>query len=407
MKISKLFTLALMAVSALAASAQGMEFMPEGSTLQDAVDKAAKEDKMVFLDCYTSWCGPCKMMANTIFPTKEVGDFMNPKFVSIKIDMEKGEGPALAKRLEISAYPTFVIFDKSGKEIGRSVGGSDAERFISRVKEASETPAGPTLAERFEAGERGREFLLQYFDLLGKQYRRAQSNAVAELLLEGQTETFINDSALVKVFVTGITDPYHPSFIYFASHPEVVKPVLGERVYDEKVRSVLTNYSNRFLTKNADGTMTLDKEGFNGYLAHIKDNNLATPLEYDLRTNLAVSERNGDWKTYVDLLDTWTTDKTVDISDFTLAFRAQNMLAKCKDTKAHKSEYKHLKKVLKKRYDDLTSGRRTEQTFPADRRPAKAPKEMLLDVINTIDGKKPADNASAPGKPAGKILPPR
>ncbi|MDE6395406.1 MAG: thioredoxin family protein, partial [Duncaniella sp.] len=289
-----------------------MEFMPAGSTLQDAIDKAAKEDKMVFLDCYTSWCGPCKMMANTIFPTKEVGDFMNPKFVSIKIDMEKGEGPTLAKRLEVSAYPTFVIFDKTGKEIGRAVGGSDAERFISRVKECCEVPAGPTLAERFEAGERGREFLLQYFDLLGKQYRRAQLNNVAELLLEGQAETFVNDSALVKVFVTGINTPYHPTFIYFASHPEVVKPVVGDRVYDDKVRSVLTSYPNRFLSKNADGTMTLDKEGFDKFLAHIKDNKLANPLEYELATNLTLSDRNGDWKTYVDVLDTWTTDPTVD-----------------------------------------------------------------------------------------------
>ncbi|MDE6685622.1 MAG: thioredoxin family protein [Duncaniella sp.] len=114
MKLSKLLALAAMAVSPLAVSAQ-MEFMPEGSTLQDAIDKAAKENKMVFLDCYTSWCGPCKMMSESVFPTKEVGDYMNPKFVSIKIDMEKGEGPELAKRVEISAYPTFILFDKNGK----------------------------------------------------------------------------------------------------------------------------------------------------------------------------------------------------------------------------------------------------------------------------------------------------
>ena len=81
MKLSKLFSLALMAASALSMSAQGIEFMPHEARLQDAIDKAKKEGKMVFLDCYTSWCGPCKMMANKIFPTQEVGDFMNPKFV--------------------------------------------------------------------------------------------------------------------------------------------------------------------------------------------------------------------------------------------------------------------------------------------------------------------------------------
>ena len=100
MKLSKLFSVAILAVSALSMSAQGIEFMPENARLQDALDKAKQENKMVFLDCYTSWCGPCKMMSTKIFPTQEVGDFMNPKFVSIKIDMEKGEGPEIASRLQ-------------------------------------------------------------------------------------------------------------------------------------------------------------------------------------------------------------------------------------------------------------------------------------------------------------------
>ena len=56
--------------------------------------KAAKaENKLLFVDCYTSWCGPCKMMANTVFPDSTLGAWMNSKFVCMKIDMEKGEGP--------------------------------------------------------------------------------------------------------------------------------------------------------------------------------------------------------------------------------------------------------------------------------------------------------------------------
>lgn len=53
---------------------------------------------MVMIDCYTSWCGPCKMMAAKEFPKKEMGDYLNPKSVCMKMDMEKGEGPDVSKR---------------------------------------------------------------------------------------------------------------------------------------------------------------------------------------------------------------------------------------------------------------------------------------------------------------------
>lgn len=103
----------------------------------DALKAAKKEKKMVFLDCYTAWCGPCAMMAREIFPQKECGDAMNNKFVSIKIDMEKGEGVELAKRLAIKSYPTFIVFNADGSEVNRIVGGSaTANEFITRLEQA-------------------------------------------------------------------------------------------------------------------------------------------------------------------------------------------------------------------------------------------------------------------------------
>ena len=70
-------------------------------TYKEALVAAEAEKKLVFIDFYTSWCGPCKMMMKNIFPLKEVGDYLNAKFVCIKIDAEKGEGPELAKRYQV------------------------------------------------------------------------------------------------------------------------------------------------------------------------------------------------------------------------------------------------------------------------------------------------------------------
>ena len=68
---------------------KGIVFEKEGTLFNDAVKKAKATNKLLFMDCYNSWCGPCKMMSNTVFPQEKVGNFMNPKFVCLKVDMER------------------------------------------------------------------------------------------------------------------------------------------------------------------------------------------------------------------------------------------------------------------------------------------------------------------------------
>ena len=128
----------------------------ESGSLQDALTKAAANQAaankaataqaassaagpvLVFLDCYTTWCGPCRNMAENIFPQKAAGDYFNSKFINIKIDMEKGEGVDIRKYYGIKAYPTFLILDPKGKELGRLEGGGYLEPFIQRVEKVLE-----------------------------------------------------------------------------------------------------------------------------------------------------------------------------------------------------------------------------------------------------------------------------
>ena len=121
---------------------------------EEALSVAKKEKKLVFLDLYTDWCGPCKKMAAQVFPTKQVGDFMNKNFVSIKLNAEK-EGEALAKQFEIAAYPTFVIVDASGSLVGKVVGYMEGDAFIDKTTAAIDPKQSPeSIKQRYEAGER-------------------------------------------------------------------------------------------------------------------------------------------------------------------------------------------------------------------------------------------------------------
>lgn len=105
----------------------------EKGTFAQALAKAKQENKNVFVDCYTLWCGPCHFMSTNVFPTDSIGNFMNPKFVSIKIDMEHGEGPALQKKFDVKAYPTFIIFNGDGNEVGRFTGSAVGQDFYTKV----------------------------------------------------------------------------------------------------------------------------------------------------------------------------------------------------------------------------------------------------------------------------------
>ncbi len=110
---------------------EGIHF--EKITFKQALAKAKKENKLIFLDAYTTWCGPCKMMANQVFVLKEVGDVFNKHFINLKIDMEKGEGRELARQFHIAAYPTFLLIDSDGEIVHKAVGGMGKEDFISTM----------------------------------------------------------------------------------------------------------------------------------------------------------------------------------------------------------------------------------------------------------------------------------
>ncbi|QDW27716.1 thioredoxin family protein [Pedobacter sp. KBS0701] len=129
-------TVCLSILSWRPARAQGINF--QTITMQEAMNIAGNpaNPKLILMDCYTTWCIPCVEMASYEFPKKIAGDYFNPKFVSVKFDMEKGEGKELAKKYNVKAYPTFLILNAQGQEINRVVGKSTAQEFIEKVKVA-------------------------------------------------------------------------------------------------------------------------------------------------------------------------------------------------------------------------------------------------------------------------------
>lgn len=94
---------------------EGIQFIE--ADWNKALAEAKKQKKLIFLDAYASWCGPCKLLKKNTFPDKEAGEYFNKNFINVAMDMEKGDGPALSEKYAVNAYPTLIITDAEGKII--------------------------------------------------------------------------------------------------------------------------------------------------------------------------------------------------------------------------------------------------------------------------------------------------
>jgi thiol-disulfide isomerase/thioredoxin len=110
----------------------------------DAAKAAAAEHKIVLIDFYTTWCGPCKMLDAQTWTDAAVGKLVDESAVPLRLDAEHN-GKTVADHYKIGAYPTILLLKPDGTEIDRLVGFRAAEVFISEFKSAL---AGSTALSR-------------------------------------------------------------------------------------------------------------------------------------------------------------------------------------------------------------------------------------------------------------------
>ena len=141
---------------------------------QEAIETAKRERKMVFVDFYTDWCGPCRTMSRDVFPQKQVGEYFNGKFVCLKLDAEKG-GRDLAKRFNVTAYPTFIVVDTNGKVRAELRGAMNAGKFVAKMEEALNPEYAPDrLAARYASGDRAPDLVNRYALYLMEQKKETE-----------------------------------------------------------------------------------------------------------------------------------------------------------------------------------------------------------------------------------------
>ena len=195
----------------LFSNAQGIDFF-QGSW-EEALKKASSEDKMIFVDAYAVWCGPCKRMAKTVFTEESVGAFHNKHFINMKIDAEKGMGIEFRQKYPVTAFPTLFYIDPTGKVVQQSKGFKSPEALIQLGDLALRNYAGNSkFVSMYENGQRSPEVVYNYLKAKNKagepdikaanEYIRSQENLDTEENLKILYEACLQcDSKIFDLFL--------------------------------------------------------------------------------------------------------------------------------------------------------------------------------------------------------------
>ena len=161
---------------------EGIRFNSQGE-FKAVLAESAKTGKLIFMDCYTSWCAPCKWMEKNVFVNDTVAAFYNARFVNYKMDMEKGEGPALNKRYGVKVYPTYLFLNGKGEVVHKATSRMEADKFMDEARKALDPKRSFTaLEKKFNDGNRSNEVLLEYAIAL-QHFNRQKADSVGQLLI--------------------------------------------------------------------------------------------------------------------------------------------------------------------------------------------------------------------------------
>ena len=204
----------------------------ENTTFKEILAKAKREKKLIFMDAYASWCGPCKLMEKNIFPLPAVKEYYNTNFINARFDMEKGEGIAIRAKYGVSAYPSYLFLNGDGEVVTKNYGYMGEQDFIAIAKEANNpllTKGNPK--ELFEKGESEPAFLLNMMRQNAQtDYELAKK--VSERYFKGKAnqELTRDDIGMLLYFLKSPSDPNYA--IFKARKPEIVRE-MSEDIYQQ------------------------------------------------------------------------------------------------------------------------------------------------------------------------------
>ncbi|MES2138420.1 MAG: DUF255 domain-containing protein [Bacteroidota bacterium] len=291
---TKILVLSLMFVVSFGfAQTKKMHF--ETATFAEIKAKAKKENKLIFIDAYTSWCGPCKWMAANVFTNDTVADYFNAKFINAKFDMEIGEGVDIAKLYEVQCYPNLLFIDGDGKLIHRGAGGLSVKKFTQLAEDAfNPEKRFSKYKDEYPLKKADPSFLREYVEAVSKTC--LSTDAPVQDYFKTQKDEVLTNRANWNMIRDYSSDYKSREFVYLLNNIETYNKAYTADSVNSKIKEVFLNggYSIIYTKDPKDAEL-------NAYKDEIKKMKFAAIDEVSFDLEMAYSKKKGEWKKYIDL----------------------------------------------------------------------------------------------------------
>lgn len=217
-------------------SAQGIEFFH--GTWAEAIEKAKTEERLIFVDAFASWCGPCKRMSSQTFPDPKAGEFFNANFVNLKIDMEKPENSEFAGKYPVNSYPTLMFIDATGKVVLKEVGAKGVDQLLETGRKAlGKNDKSMDFEKKYTEGDRDPKMLFDYVRSLNAAGKSSLKITNEYLNTQKDLTTEFN----LKFILEGAVDADSRVFDLLVKNRDKVVAVTSEDAVNARVEKACKN----------------------------------------------------------------------------------------------------------------------------------------------------------------------
>ena len=292
--LKTIFSLAFLSLS-ISVIAQTKSINFEHVSFAELKAKAQKEHKLIFVDAYTTWCGPCKQMAKNVFTNDAVADFYNFSFINAKIDMEKGEGIELAKQYEVKCYPNLLFIDGDGNIVHRVAGSMSAKEFINLGKETQyPEKCFSYYTKNFDANKTNADFLAKYIE--ARENTCLESKELVKDYFVQQKEENLTSQANWDMIVYHINDIESKVFDFVIAHKQKYIDLFTEKAVNGKIDEVSESALSAIIK-----TTPFDSKKYNDTKAKIETFHTPNTKLIFVEADMKLAEHDNNWDAYAKL----------------------------------------------------------------------------------------------------------